>query len=202
MHQILDNRNIRTAESEWDSGIAFADGSNTHRLIKALLEEYERVDDDINNIYHNHHINSATGQSLDKFGELVQIDRETGESDSRYRARIKAAFRVGNIGTTFDEFSQFSSAILNTDIDNLTFIEDYPGKVTVSAPTAVYDNTELTDTDVVQILSEAVPAGHTVTAVEGGTFRLKSDGAGDDADKGLTSDSISTGGTLATDLVE
>jgi len=45
-----------------------------------------------------------------------------------------------------------------------------------------------------------VPAGHSVNVEVSVTFELKSDGQTDDADNGLTSDVIQTGGTLTEDL--
>jgi hypothetical protein len=201
MVEYADERNIQTAEQEWNSGIAFGNQSNTYALVKSLLGAADSVDTTLEDVFDSHHINSAEGEALDKFGELVQVDRQTNEADDVYRARIKAAFRVGNTSTTFDEFSQLAAEILNTDIQNIDFIPDYPAEIELSSDLSLIDNTDLTAEQLGDILSGAVPAGHNVTAVSSGTFRLKSDGETDDADAGLTSDSISTGGTLAADLV-
>jgi len=203
-YDITDNRNIAEAESEWGSGIAFGPGTNTYRLMKSLLTEADRVDEDLEDIYNQHHVNTATGDDLDKIGDLVNIDRNTGESDGRYRARIKGKFRAATIGTTFDEFAEFTASVLNTNIDNIDFLTSYaarPAVVSVSAQGSVYNSINLTPSEIKDVLDDGVPAGHEVRVLEGGTFRLKADGDTDDLDKGLTSDGISTGGTLAADLV-
>lgn len=203
-YDITDNRNIAEAENEWESGISFGPGTNTYRLMKSLLTEADRVDEELEDIYNQHHVNTATGDDLNKIGDLVNINRKTGESDSRYRARIKGKFRAATIGTSFDEFAEFTASVLNTNIDNIDFLTNYaarPAAVSVSAQASVYNAINLTPSEIKDVLDDGVPAGHEVRVLEGGTFRLKVDGYTDDPDKGLTSDSISTGGTLAADLI-
>ena len=205
-HDIEDDRNIDTAEQNWDSGLEFGHNSNLYSLVKALLEEADRFDGSMEEVYHSQHINDATGEDLEKFGQLVQTPRKTGESDPKYRARIKAAFRVGNIGTTTDQFIEFGATILNTNSQNIELAypnlrADNPAQVNFFADPSIYGSVNLTDQEVADILDDAVPAGHEVVVFERGTFRLKTDGETGDPDKGLTSDSISTGGTLAADLL-
>lgn len=198
-------RNIKTAQSEWPTpGIDISNKTNTYKLVRALVSVLDEEDQQLDQIRRSHHINTAVDEELERLGSLVQLDRNQGESDKKYRARIKVQYRVGNIGTTFDEFSQFASALLSTSITNIEFVSDLaanPATAAVSAPPEVYDNVELTRQEVAEFLGEAVPAGHDVNVLESGTFRLKADSDVDDPDKGLTSDSISTGGTLAADIV-
>jgi uncharacterized protein YciU (UPF0263 family) len=201
---LTDGRNISEAASEWESSIDFSKNSNTYGLVRALLAETERIDDDIEDIYEQQHINSATGEELEQFGALVNVDRQTGESDDRYRARIKASFRASTMGTTYDQFAEFCSTVLNTDIQNINFRTNYearPGIINVGTAPSVYDDLDLTNEEVRDVLGSGVPAGHEVRVLEGGTFRLKEDGQVDDPDKGLTSDAIESGGTLAADLL-
>jgi hypothetical protein len=205
-HDIPDDRNVFEAQQSWDSGLTLAPESNMRKLLRALLSEYDRIDGDLEQIYHAQHINDAAGSDLDKFGELVQTPRKTGESDDKYRARIKAAFRVGNIGTTADQFIEFGASILNTDPSNVSI--DYPpnrtsepAEINFRAAGSLFSNVNLTDAELKDLLNDAVPAGHEVSVIEEGTFEVKADGATDDPDKGLTADGLSTGGTLAVDLV-
>lgn len=203
-YELTENRNIGEAGAEWNSGIAFAPGTNTYKLMRALLTEADRVDDDLEDIYDAHHIDTAAGDNLEKIGDLVNVDRQTGEGDDRYRARIKATFRASTIETTFDQFAEFTASVLSTDLDNIEFFTSYgarPATVDVAADTAVYDSVDLLPSELADLLDGGVPAGHRVRVLERGTFRLKADGDTDDPDRGLTSDGITTGGTLAADLV-
>lgn len=202
-NRITDDRNLSGAARNWDSPLAIAPGSNMRALVSALLSEADRMDSDLEDIYAAQHINSATDGDLDTWGRLVRVDRKTGEGDDSYRARIKAEFRQSTIGTTFDEFTEFSAAVLNTDISNLDFTLEHdrtPATVLVGADASVYNNINLSNSDVVELLGGGVPAGHAVRVIERGTFEVKADGATDDADKGLTSDGITTGGTLGRDV--
>lgn len=201
---IADGRNISTAEDEWDSGIEFGRRSNTYRLVRALLSEADRLDDNLDEVYHSHHIDFAEGEELDQFGKLVNAPRNSGEPDDKYRARIKAEFAQSKTGGDFDSFVEFVATVLNTDTSNLTFITGYeqrPATVTVSADSQVYDSIALTGEEVADLLGGGVPAGHEVAVRESGTFVLKADGDVDEPALGLTSDSVNTGGTLAADIV-
>lgn len=204
MVNIDDGRNINEAGKVWDNGgIAFNENTNTYSLVKALLAPNDRIDDNLEDIYKSRYINTATGSNLDKLGHLVNLPRKYGEGDDKYRARIKVQFRVGTIGTTFDEFAEFTASLLNTDLPNITFDYNYgsdPATIFLYTDASVYDNSALTRSETADFLKKAVPAGHNVKAQERGTFRLKSDGETDDATKGLTSDSTSEGGTLAADI--
>jgi hypothetical protein len=202
--RIEDDRNISEAVAEWDSAIDFAPSSTMYRLVDALLAEADRTDEDLEEIYEQQHIASATGDDLDQFGRLVDVDRNSGEGDDKFRARIKAAFRASTISTTWDEYVQFAATVLNTNIENLNFRTNYgasPATLNVGAQSDVYDSLNLSAQEAADLLGRGVPAGHEVNLLEGGTFRLKVDGATDDPDRGLTADDIETGGTLAADLV-
>jgi len=196
-------RNIRTAEKKWNSGIAFSPHSNTYKLLESLLSEAGRIDNDLTAINKSTKINTAFGEELEKIGNLVNVNRQSNESDVKYRARIKATFRAATTSATFDEFVQFSSSVLSTDVNNLTFTTNVPESATirVGADGDVYDNADLTNQQIVDLLGRGVPAGHEVNIVERGTFLLKSDGQANTADNGLTSDTIDTGGTLAADII-
>jgi hypothetical protein len=206
VHTIDKNRNIRTAEDEWNSAVDFSTQSNAHRLLETLLTTYQRTDNDLETIYEQTHINTATGAELDQFGELVNVDRKTNESDEKFRARIKATFRASTMGTTFDQFTEFCAETINTDISNLEFTTPYesnPATVEISAPSTIYDSANFSNEEIVSLFEKGVPAGHKVNviSVSDNVFQLKSDGDTDEADKGLTSDSIDTGGKLIADIV-
>jgi len=201
---IEDDRNVTEAEREWDSPLTIAPGSNMRSLIRALLSESDRVDEDLEDIYDAQHIDSATGEELNTWGRLVDANRKTGEGDDKYRARIKAEFRQSTIEPTFDQFAEFCASVLNTDIENLEFLLNLsgdPATVDIGINTEVIEDSALTAEEIQELYGGGVPAGHEVQIFAGGTFRLKSDGELNTAENGLTSDSIDTGGTLAEDVV-
>jgi len=199
-----DGRNISTAESVWDSAIEFGPQSNMHSLVDALMEANDSVDENLTEIYNNTHIDSASGESLEQLGDLVGVERKTDEVEPRYRARIKAAFRAATIGTTFDQFVEFSATLLNTSTDNISFSTNYEIRpATVRLLLSPDTATELSFTldSVADLLAKGVPAGHEVLVSETGTFTLREDGEPNSPENGLTADGITTGGTLLSDIV-
>ena len=199
---IEDDRNIADATREWDIPPTIQEDTNNYALLNALITSLDDVDDSLERIYSGHHINTAAGDDLDKIGTFVGVSRETAESNSRYRTRIKARFRAGTIEPTTDNFAEYVTAILDTSEENFVLIrQDFIPEVIVSAQSGVWENNDLTAETLIDLLDNAVPAGHSVAVQERGTFRLKVDGEVDDPDQGLTSDSIETGGTLAANLL-
>jgi len=203
--KIADGRNITTAAREWDSSIDFSPYSNTYKLVDALLSEADEVDDLLDTVYHAHEIETASGAELEQFGKLVNVQRESGEEDNRYRARIKAEFAQSRTETTFDDFIEFAASVLGTDVENIEIDTPYsvnPARVRLFADPSIYENNFLTEDDIADIIGGGVPAGHEVDAREAGTFRLTDDATTtNDPNAGLTSDGIETGGTLAADLL-
>jgi hypothetical protein len=197
-----DDRNIKDGVSGWDIPPTVQEESNNYSLLRGLFQSVDEVDESLEIIYDGHHVNTASDDDLDEIGKFVGVDRESNESDSRYRTRIKARFRAATIEPTTDNFTEFVAAILATDIDNFTILrEQFRPEVTISAQENVWESNDLTAQTLVELLEDGVPAGHAVNVQEQGTFRLKVDGEVDDPDQGLTSDSIETGGTLASDLI-
>lgn len=199
-----ENRNITEAEQQWQYPLLFSKGSNNRKLFEVFSKLFDEADQDIENIYNQQHINSATGNDLDKFGKLVNVARKSNENDDKYRARIKATFRASTIGTTFDEFTEFCAEVLTTNIQNLNFNTPYvsePATVVVGAEESIYADLGFTNSEITNLLQKGSPAGHKVDVVVGGTFQVKSDGQTDDATKGLTSDNIETGGTVKSDPI-
>jgi hypothetical protein len=108
------------------------------------------------------------------------------------------------MGATFEDFVEFTLAVLTTEEENIEFATNYaarPATIDVRADSSVYSQVNMSSQDVVDILGKGVAAGHEVRVIEEGTFELKADGDADDASKGLTADNNSSGGTLAEDLV-
>ncbi len=199
---ITEGRNPDNSISEWDIPATIQKESNNYALLRSLLQPADAIDGSLELIYNSHHINTAAGENLDKIGNFVGVQRESDELDARYRTRIKARSRAGTIEPTTDNFTDFISAILETDSDNFRLIpQQFRPEVVISAQSEIWQQRELTNETVIELLENAVPAGHSVSVQEEGTFALRTDGETNDPSKGLTSDSIETGGTLASDLV-
>jgi hypothetical protein len=151
------------------------------------------------------HITDAAGEQLDKIGRGFGIRREQGEGDARYRARIKGTLIVGRSDGSFDDIVDAAASILDTDTTNVRAEADYaasPGECTLTVRQEELDNSALTASDVSTILEDVVMAGHriVVQTQTANPFTLTDDSTPNDPSLGLTSDSISTGGRLVSDI--
>lgn len=200
---------INKIESQWDNrGIAFYPGSNMYKLMAAITSEGDRQLEEAHTISRANKIRTAEGDLLDKFGFAVNLPRQTGESDDRYRVRIQLRYRLNSIEGTMDEIAQFTAAMVGVSPDNIsleTRFDAAPATLFISAQAEVWDNSVLSREEIEQFAGEVVSAGHRVILEESGTFLLTSDELlieqGNLAEHGLTSDTIETGGTLAADII-
>lgn len=196
--------NFSKTITSWDNeGIAFYRGSNTYKLMNALVGVLDRLSMNTEQVLSSHHIRTAHGRELDNLGQTVNVRRLEGESDDKYRLRIQTEFRLNSIEGTFDEVAEFIIVLLNSSADNVIFDQRFdadPAVLYVSAQADIYDNTPLTRQEIIDLAGRVVSAGHEIKLEESGTFILKADGDPNDPNKGLTSDVISTGGTLAADI--
>lgn len=175
------------------------------KLEEAFGAEFDRIDADANEIKKDRHIGTVSGESLDHMGDLIDVPRKTGESDDKYRRRIIGEVAASVSRGTWDSVAQAAARIVDgeadEDLELNTRYDSNPATVFVSIDSDVLGDSPLTDSEIADILGKAVAAGHAVESRERGTLRLKSDNLDFTEDEGLTSDSISTGGTLSSDLV-
>lgn len=199
---MVDNDNERTALDNWgNAAIEIHDPSTEARaFLRALLTEVDDVDNSLSSVLDARHINTASGSSLDRIGELGGIQRRTNEGDDKYRARIKANITAGNSGATFDDVASFTAATLQIDpstVDIDTNFDEDPVAVVTNIDFSSLDNTNLSRDDFLEVLEELVPAAHTTILEANGTFELSSDSYTPPSGTGLTDDSGTKGGVLA-----
>lgn len=203
-HDTLGN-NIDNVLDEWDnSALDTHPSSHLYKLLKSIANSFDEQDKDLENIYDQHIISQAGGDSLERLGQLGGVNRKTGESDDKYRQRIKSNLATGRTDTTFETTVEIVATIMEGNLDQIElenrFDASEPAKVFVWIEDTLVNNSALTGSEIVSLLEQLVPAGHRVEGRSQGTFEVKSDGQIDDADLGLTGDNISTGGTLSSDL--
>lgn len=196
------NEQFVTVRNAWDSGgISLHDDSNAEKLITPLTTPLAFVSDDIQEINAAHHIHTAVGKELDHMAALVDIDRQSGESDDRFRMRIIAAFAAGITGTTHEDVLEFITTILQTSSErvNIDWLPSVPGTANVSVFEDDIQNAAITVDDLEQFATDAVPAGHKIIVELRGSFIF--DGTDTDVppERGLSGDGVE-GGTLSESL--
>lgn len=97
-------------------------------LLSAITLELQKVEDTLWSMYKERSLNTAIGVQLDHIGELLQVIRQQGESDSDYRIRIYAQIFIRRADTTADTIMSAIEAVYGVNDSNLW--EHYSGHMT------------------------------------------------------------------------
>lgn len=169
----INNENAEDIVREWDHPIQPTKGDNLHKLLEVVATENERLDIELDSLYDNRFLGSATGIELEKIGDLVGINRKTDEEDEKLRKRIRGAFAAKASDTTYDAFTAATLSILEADAQDVTFItppDTNPKIVEVQADGAILDQSPLTKDELVILLNAALSADARAQITNTGTF--------------------------------
>lgn len=110
-------------------------------------------------------------QRLEKLGTMVQIYPYNGETIAHYRARIIAEFALMTAEGTFEDLLTLAVEVLEVSPGSL-FINDRlaPGAAEIQVPAQGLQNTELSETELADVLERVMPASYTLSALQRGTF--------------------------------
>ena len=114
--------------SFWDKEV----NSRTYNIIKAFADEFDYWDLERLNLINEIRINSATGSYLNDIGKLYGLTRRSGETDSQYRARIKAFFPGYSGGGTKPGIKSALSSITEVPEVDITVSEFFDLKFKTS----------------------------------------------------------------------
>jgi len=192
-YQFLQNdirsENIDSASSDDDasrtSSAKTSDGSDDiSPLIEALGTTLDRIDATIDAVYDNRFVESARGDSLNKLGRPVGVQRrdignpersDDLEGDQRLRKRVAAAKALVGLDTTSPSFSQllkllFPQAVTAIDINA---VADKP-EAEVVIPTNTVNRNPLNVSEIQTILSDAVASSYNIQVNTSGTYEYTS----------------------------
>jgi len=161
--------------------------------------EFGRLGDSLETVYAEQHIATATNSSLDKFGQLLGVTRKTGESDVKFRARIRAIFAASIDSATHTEIVELFATILSIPVTNISLeydISEEPVAI-MSLPTDAIEDSTLNVTDISELVNAVVAASHRIDVVEQGSFTVRAADETNDPSKGLIAAGETGGGTLA-----
>jgi hypothetical protein len=105
----------------WDNS------SRIFKVVSAIAKRLDEADKDLTAILRSHWVDKAFGEDLDRLGSIFNLRRKGGESDPRYRNRLKRAIEEFKGGGTV-------SAILTSVKMALGVPEDAPIKLVENPP--------------------------------------------------------------------
>jgi len=179
MH-ITDNDNTQAIIENWEHPISLFEEDNLYKLLEVVALENNRIDLDIEEVYDDKFLSSATGEELEKIGDLVGVNRKTAEGDEKLRKRIQGEFAAQASDTTHEVFASAMLSILGTNKNAVTVNtppDTVPKVVEVEVDGSIISDNPLTKTELAKLLDKTVSADAKVNIVTTGTFAF----AGDDS---------------------
>jgi len=169
----ITHNNVDDIIKKWDHPIDPGGTENLRKLLAVVASENQRIDIELDELYDNRFLDTATGVELEKIGDLVGINRKTDEKDKKLRKRIRGAFAAKASDTTYDAFTAATLSILEADAQDVTFItppDTNPKIVEVQADGAILDQSPLTKDELVILLNGALSADARAQITNTGTF--------------------------------
>lgn len=93
--------------------------SNIIGFIKSFVNNFIKINDDIDKLKKSIFIDTAKGNELDDIARIFLLFRLEGENDVSFRSRIKSFYQVALASGTIDGIKKAISLLLNVSIDNI-----------------------------------------------------------------------------------
>jgi len=164
----------------WDGPVSLEPGDNLYKLLQVVGSENRRLDLELESLYDNRFVDTATGRELEKLGKYVGVTRKTDEKDDKLRIRINAAFASQASDTTRDSFATVALLVLDADAESVSFSsppETEPKTVELTVDGSIIDASPLTIDEIQVLLNGALSVDAQAVIISGGSFAF----AGDDA---------------------
>lgn len=161
------------------TGVIFESDTEIERLVETLASVYYRIDTDIGKLRDSRYVETADGRELERKARPLGIFRKKGENDERLRLRALGGRGRATSNTTFNELAELALLILEAEPEEVEFELDYgtePGALIVASYTARFDESPLTEDEIVELLEGALPMNRRVIPrrLDGFQFSLPS----------------------------
>lgn len=173
----INNNNQADIIENWDHTIQPHHDDSMYKLLEVISSENNRLDIELDELYDNRFLSTATGNELEKIGDLVGVIRKNNESDVKLRKRIRGAFAAFASDTTYNSFTAAAISILDGSADSVAFItppDSDPKTVTIEVDGAVVDANPLTVSEIVVLLNGALSVDAQLNINQVGTFAFDS----------------------------
>jgi len=157
--------------------LRFPDDDKVGRpLVTVLKRQMDRLDTEIEKIYDQRFVETATGPHLERIAAGFDIKRKTDESDVKLRKRIKAARNVAQSRGTYRDVAQVALDVLDANPSQIELVRPRDhgqmGLGIIRVDGSVLDNSPFTNDEIESILSDAVVGGHRIRIEQIDAFRF------------------------------
>jgi hypothetical protein len=175
------------------------DGSNIHKVLKFISDEFEEVKETFKTIEDWENLNNAEGNALNLYGENILQFRGQA-TDAVYRALIRSKVSRDSSTGDYNTILEVLSMLLNAEVTEFSIDEgvlpEYQTVRNVTVPIEKMIELGLTSTQLGRIIAQIVAAGVGVEEIIFfGTFEYV-DELSNDLDLGYSDVDMVNGGTL------
>lgn len=142
-----------------------ADGDIWNAILEAFSQEFGELEEAREKVLQSKFVTDASGEQLDRLGEIFDVDRRRGEPDSNYRARLQVALRAQLTSATVDEIREVIAVLLDIDISDVEIEEPYrrePMHLNVSVDNQTLVEAGLSDDEFISVVDTVVAIGVSV----------------------------------------
>lgn len=141
------------------------DGDVWDGLLEAIAQEFEAIERARAQVYAAQFVDTADPASLNRLASIFDMERRTTEPVDVFRARVKTALRAQLTSATIPEIRDVIGVILGEDADAVDIREPFDlqdAHINVDVPLETLDESEITDSDFIDIVDNVVAAGVSV----------------------------------------
>jgi hypothetical protein len=124
-------------------------------LVEAFVQDFQNLETVGKDLNENRSIDTATGNTLDRLGDIVGLDRESGQSDDDYRILLKS--KIGQNVSQGEPERIIDIARVLTGANLVLLDERYPAGLAVGVDVPVPTQDEINM--LIEILDKASAAG-------------------------------------------
>jgi len=151
-------------------------GGEGEDFLRVLKRQHERLTNDIEQLYDQLLIETATGEFLERLGLKYNVERQTGESNEKLRKRMYARRDVANSRGTYKGIAQLAMTLFDADPHEVSVLRpsdtNEMGTAEIQVPQQRFDNAPFTKSEIGDLLSDAAIGGHRIRVAEANVFRF------------------------------
>jgi len=155
------------------------DGPVWSALLTAVATEFEELEAARQDVLASKFVSTATGPQLDRQSDIFDVDRQTGESDDKYRIRIQVALRELLSSGTVQEIRSTIAVLLDVDESEIVIDEPYDvesARIDVGVFESELEDRGISVSEFDDFVDGLAAAGVGIQTVALGTFAYVSEG--------------------------
>lgn len=160
-------------------------GGNLDKLLQVFVTPIDELSETSDDVVAAHQLSEATGGSLDRWGNLLRLARNTGEADDLYRARLFTYSLIRRRSATSQDMVSTCAGVLGVATNRIEFIDGAaPASFSLKMFLSDIISAGILLSDFRSMIDSAKAAGVGITMTTVGSFTCRGIGDADDDTKG------------------